>query len=442
MIAMLHDWAVWLHSDPPWFGSIPAEVLPLVLRDSGVICSPYYVAEGPGVWVEGTDKERVRASAAIRSRPGKLYSLWKRVVEVGGVASIYRLVERTKVRHEPDVIFSLVEFLERVGDVLGVEKSTTPMDPVEFHKYVLKVLRSWSSEMGAIRDAYIDKLLEVLEGRDWSQATMQDLEAELRALMDWVPKEVYTSSVHMIGTGEKISWDLAVFTRSGLIRLYELGLDTSFNLQDTKAIERLSSWSFRQIPVSYVRMSQRLSQTLQRMLISGLASGEHYTKVTEAIAKQVPEIVTRQQVHFLNVTAQNALARARTQAQLLTYRDARVSVIRLAAVMDERTTPQCSFLNNQIIGVNGPLQYMESALQRDEDPREAFPWIASKKDAQTGNVYLEFSKGGTVYRFAESDATGKMQYKDGWSLEKLVPYGVGLPPYHALCRSTTYIDYV
>lgn len=436
----MSEWAVLLRGKQPWFGEVPPEVLPLVIRENGERCAAQYVAEGPGVWVEGSDLSQVKLDTAVKARPGKEYRVWCQVLTVGDAAKIYRLVERTKIRQEPDTIFTLVEFLEVLGESLGIEKAETPMDPVEFHKYVVKTLRGWAPEMRTIGEAYVDKYIETLESQDWSKYTEKEIEEELGKLSHWVPKEVLSSSVRMIGTGGKVSWDLSVSTRAGVVKVGNLDLDTSFNLKETKTIDRLSAWSYKQIPVSYVRMSDRLSKTIQRMLITGLETGENYKKVTAEIAKQTPEIVTRQQMHFLNVTAQSALGRARTQAQLLTYRDAQISVIRLAAVMDERTTPQCSFLNNQIIGVEGPLNYMESAVQKDEDPRNAFPWITARTDKASGQQTLEFTQDGKTHTFAETDSKGTMKYREGWNLDKLVPYGVGMPPYHALCRSTTYMD--
>ncbi|MDO8945368.1 MAG: hypothetical protein Q7U75_19455 [Desulfobacterales bacterium] len=384
--------------------------------------------------------EEVRTAAAVKARAGLEYRLWVRVIEVGTDAKVYRLVERTRIPQEQDAIFNLIEFLEVLGESLGVDKAESPMDPVEFHKYVIKTLRGWAPEMKAIGDVYADKYIEMLEKEDWSKMTEKEIEAEVSKLAAWVPIEVTHATARMTSTGSRYSWQMSLATREGVINTANMDLETSFNLKETRAIERLSTWSYKQIPVSYVRMSERLSKTIQRELIKGLETGEHYKKVTAEIARKTPEIVTRQQMNFLNVTAQSALGRARSQAQLLTYRDAQVTVIRLAAVMDEATTPQCSFLNNQIIGVEPTLNYMENAVAKDEDPRNAFPWIEARKDRSTGQEFLEFTQDGKTQRFAEKAPGGEMKYREGWNLEKLIPYGVGMPPYHAFCRSTTYLD--
>ena len=436
----MSDWAVYLSAPRPWFGEVPVEVLPLVMRESGVRSPVVYLVEGPGVWAEDGDVEVVRQVALRKARVGSPCRIWRRVIEVDGGVKIYRLVERVKIQTDPDMIFNLIEFLEVLGESLGVSKAETPMDPVEFHKYVVKTLRGWAPEVKAIGAAYVDEYIDMLEKEDWSKKTEAEIEKEFQKLAEWVPIEVVNSAAKMVASGSKTSWDLSLATREGTIKVNNLELDTSFNLKETQAIDRLSKWSYKQIPVSYVKMSERLSRTIQQELIKGLETGEHYRKVTAEIVKKTPEIVTRQQVNFLNVTAQNALGRARSQAQLMTYRDAQVTVIRLSAVMDERTTPQCSFLNNQIIGVEPTLNYMEKAVSRDEDPRNAFPWIVARKDRKTGKEFLEFTQDGKTHRFAETDKRGEMKYREGWNIDKLVPYGVGMPPYHALCRSTTYLD--
>lgn len=436
----MSEWAVHLSTPRVWFGEVPVEVLPLILREEGVRCSPKYLVEGSGVWREAKERAEVQELAEKKAKAGISCNVWRKVIEVGHGVRVYRLEERVKVRTEPDMIFNLIEFLEVLGESLGVEKAETPMDPVEFHKYVVKTLRGWAPDMKAIGAAYVDEYVEMLEREDWSRKTNDEIEAEVSKLASWVPIEVVNSTARMMSSGAKYSYELSLATREGVINLNKLEMNTAFNLKETRAIDRLSKWSYRQIPVSYVKMSERLSKTIQQELIKGLESGVHYRNVTKEIIKRTPEIVTRQQINFLNVTAQGALARARSQAQLLTYRDAQVTVIRLAAVMDERTTPQCSFLNNQIIGVEPTLNYMENAVQKDEDPRNAFPWITARKDRKTGTEFLEFTQDGKTHRFAETDKRGEMKYREGWNIDKLIPYGVGMPPYHALCRSTTYLD--
>lgn len=436
----MSDWAVHLSAPRVWFGEVPVEVLPLVLRESGVRCSPKYLVEGPGVWREAGERGEVQELAERKARTGVSCNVWRKVIEVGTEIRVYRLEERVKVRTEPDMIFSLIEFLEVLGESLGVTKAETPMDPVEFHKYVVKTLRGWAPEMKAVGGAYVDEYVDMIEREDWSKKTEKEIDEEFSKLATWVPIEVLSSTARMMSSGAKYAYELSLATREGVINLNKLELDTSFNLKETRAIDRLSKWSYKQIPVSYVKMSERLSKTIQQELIKGLESGVHYRTVTKEIIAKTPEIVTRQQINFLNVTAQGALARARSQAQLLTYRDAQVTVVRLAAVMDERTTPQCSFLNNQIIGVEPTLNYMEQAVAKDTDPRNSFPWITARKDKKNGSEFLEFTQDGKTHRFAETDKTGTMKYREGWNLDKLIPFGVGMPPYHALCRSTTYLD--
>jgi hypothetical protein len=423
-----------------WFGQVPVEVLGMVVRTDAIPQTVPFVAEVAGSFSYHRDETEALKAAGDRAQGCDTFRVWQRVLSVGDQAHVYRLVHARDVEADSDYLFSLLETLEILGEELGIEKTSDPMDPVEFHRFAVRLLRSWAPEIKTISGAYTSQYIRELEAEDWSDMTEKQIEERFDEIGKAVPSAVYAVTPAFIKDGSRFSYEIAIETRSGMVKASGMEVDNSFNLRDTKAINSLSKWSYKQIPTSYPGISEKISKTLQKELVKGLQSGLNFREVVKDVIKQVPIVATKRQVHNLNVTAQSAIARARSHSQLLTYRDARVTVIRAAAVMDDRTTPQCSFLNNQIIQVEPMLQHYNTSVANDEDPRQAFPWVANKRDKTTGDEWLEVTVGGQTERFAEKTAGGDMSWAKGYDMAVLASYGVGMPPYHALCRTTTYMD--
>jgi hypothetical protein len=83
--------------------------------------------------------------------------------------------------------------------------------------------------------------------------------------------------------------------------------------------------------------------------------------------------------------------------------------------------------------------YMDKAIKDDTEPKEAFPWVTQTRDKASGDETLYYTEKNKKVAFAESKAGGTMEYKPGFDMRMLEGKGV-FPPYHALCRSTTYYD--
>jgi hypothetical protein len=76
--------------------------------------------------------------------------------------------------------------------------------------------------------------------------------------------------------------------------------------------------------------------------------------------------------------------------------------------------------------------------------KQELPWVRERLDADTGRAILYVSRGGQETRLAEvlrsaadtRDDVG--EFRSLASDRQLAEVGVGFPPYHGLCRTTTF----
>nr|WP_237078802.1 hypothetical protein [Myxococcus xanthus] len=119
------------------------------------------------------------------------------------------------------------------------------------------------------------------------------------------------------------------------------------------------------------------------------------------------------------------------------YAEAGVRRYRIEAVLDEATTQVCRFLHGKAFSVGEALQRFErlESLSQPEDLKQELPG--------GGRALLYVNRGGQETRLAEvlRSAVGTRddvgEFRSLVSDRQLAEVGVGFPPYHGLCRTTT-----
>ena len=111
--------------------------------------------------------------------------------------------------------------------------------------------------------------------------------------------------------------------------------------------------------------------------------------------------------------------------------------------MDEQTTPTCRFLHGKTFSVGTAVRRFQvvEALERPDDIKAVLPWVRHATDAESGRGVLYVRRGEARVPIAEitrasrakDDAGAFRSRLDDTGLSEL---GLGLPPYHGLCRST------
>ena len=106
--------------------------------------------------------------------------------------------------------------------------------------------------------------------------------------------------------------------------------------------------------------------------------------------------------------AGTVLSRSRNFGCVAGYEEAGVATYEILAVMDERTSPICRYMNGKVFTVKDAANLRDTILnsKRPDDVRKNHPWL-------------------------------RLDQVQGLSDDELVKMGQALPPYHFFCRTTT-----
>jgi hypothetical protein len=127
------------------------------------------------------------------------------------------------------------------------------------------------------------------------------------------------------------------------------------------------------------------------------------------------------------------------------YAEAGIRQYRIEAVLDEQTTNICRYLHGKTFSVADALRRFDR-IEQLEDPeaiKQAMPWVREAQDRETGRtrLYVDGGRGRTdlaeVARSAMGTRDDRGDFRALASDSALNEVGIGFPPYHGLCRSTT-----
>jgi hypothetical protein len=258
-------------------------------------------------------------------------------------------------------------------------------------KALIKAISSLSSLTGPIT---LDELNNIQE--DVSRAMGADFEALV--------------SDDILSTTE------AVY-KIGFFQVLPSGASIMFGLPDIDAIRTLDS-NARFWIKSY--FDDNMQEAFRAQLNDYFLGG--YTRA---------ELATLMRVHFADMTSQkdsywdlladHTATKIREIGRLAGYKQAGVSVVRVKARLDERTTEFCRRVHGHVISIealeNHVANYLNACKTNDKDAIKAsWPWW-SDKDAKR-----KLTSAGAINR----------QIKNGT---------IGLPPYHARCRTITVAEF-
>jgi SPP1 gp7 family putative phage head morphogenesis protein len=130
---------------------------------------------------------------------------------------------------------------------------------------------------------------------------------------------------------------------------------------------------------------------------------------------------------YWQTVATNALAQARTYANLATMHAQGVSHYTFVAVLDERTTTICRSLAGKTWAVSPSLDRMERAISATElaELERSLPFVRDVPGAD-----------GETIGFAFGPADNPTHFNAETDLAQLAAMGVNIPPLHFYCRST------
>lgn len=212
---------------------------------------------------------------------------------------------------------------------------------------------------------------------------------------------------------------------------------------DTTSVEKLNKDVMYWVSTANGRQFEpEVAKVTQDVMSQGLGFRETEDEMNSKLASTYADKSDAYWYLMGNVGVQ----RARSFAKLSAFEDAGVTEYEIMAVLDNRTTPQCRYMDGRIYKVTDGQAIRDNAesSSNPEQVRQSYPWIRfSSSQAKQGLDALYVDKpGGRMYlpqstmnpKNLTSPVKGPLNSNEELVLASTVP----LPPYHGNCR-TTYV---
>lgn len=337
----------------------------------------------------------------------------------------------------------------RLGVPVG--KALDPTDPDDYVQIVMRLSRSLSRATRETEAEILRKALDTLDV-DWANLSSRQRDLIISAAWEGLATVPIVAATSLDKAFERVGAQVVRGSRRAVSSGLGAEISTSLSLRDQRIIRHLVGSQTLYITDEYKRRrvasSQKARDIVSRALNDGISRSEIADELKRALG---PTQGLRASKHYWNVIAGAFTNRARVYGHLSSFADAGVDHYLIDAVLDERTTEQCRFLHGKRFSVSrGLAQYDEAAqLENPEEIKDLMPWprVRNLPDGEEGEkeIFIRRLDGSetqlaivTRSGFGKIDDVGS--HRDAKSSSELEALGVGLPPYHGLCRTTVVAD--
>ena len=228
-------------------------------------------------------------------------------------------------------------------------------------------------------------------------------------------------------------------TRTHSRQVQELAIGARFNALDQRVARHIVKAQGLFVRDEYGRLLDVFGREARRVVASGLERGLGRVDIAGELEAAARTALIDRAPFYWEVVASAFVGQGRSFAQVSSYAEAGVHRYRIEAVLDERTTHICRYLHGKTFAVDEALRKFEQ-VERLEDPeaiKQALPWVGERRE---GNR-LVLTGAGTAIAEVTRSAMGTRddvgEFRPRLTEDRLGDAGIGFPPFHGLCRSTT-----
>ena len=223
------------------------------------------------------------------------------------------------------------------------------------------------------------------------------------------------------------------------IRREGLSIGVGFSALDNRVKRFMTRSHVLFVRDEYGKRLESFGKMAREAVARGMAAGLGRDDTAELLAQAAEQAMLRRHGRYWEILAGSFVGRGRSYAQVSAYAEAGITRYRIEAVLDERTSNVCRFLHGRTFTVGDALRSFEEAerLKNPEEIKDLNPWVRVNGSA----LYL--MRGGTrivvgeVVRSGEGKWDNTGEFATQRSSAALSALGLGFPPYHGLCRTTT-----
>ncbi|MFI5297482.1 MAG: head morphogenesis protein [Polyangiales bacterium] len=324
-----------------------------------------------------------------------------------------------------------------------IEKAMSVATPHAFDAAVARLageLRraSSASDVEAMRAAV--GVLDI----DWRAATAQQRSAVVRAALAAAGRATAAVPTRIEASLGPAATAVVRAARGDARRDQRLAIAADFNAIDHRAIAYLRRANTALVTDAYGRRLEAFGDRARGIVARGLEQGLARDDIAADLASAADRALVSNLRSYWDVVAASFIGEARSFSQMSSYAEAGIERYVISAVLDEVTTDACRFLDGKVLRTADALGTFER-LEASDDPlaiKRERPWVRERQSGD-GVRELVVTRGSTATTLAAVERSGVGARDDRGAFTRtvdardLAPAGIGLPPYHGLCRSST-----
>ncbi len=240
--------------------------------------------------------------------------------------------------------------------------------------------------------------------------------------------------------------DVVSATRSDA-RRRGLAIAADFNAVDRRAVAYAVRANSLFVRDEYGRRLDAFGAEAKGLVAAGLEGGLGRDEIASDLARAANAAMVQRSASYWDIIAASFVGESRSLSQISSYAEAGIERFVLSAVLDEHTTDTCRFLDGKVIQTSDAL-HMLDRMESSEDPsaiKQIRPWVRERL-GDGGKRTLVVDRDGErgVLAVVERSGVGtrddRGEFSHTLSGRDLAPAGIGFPPFHGLCRTTTLPD--
>jgi hypothetical protein len=228
-------------------------------------------------------------------------------------------------------------------------------------------------------------------------------------------------------------------TRTHSRQVQELAIGARFNALDQRVAQHIVNAQGLFVRDEYGRRLDVFGREARRVVASGLERGLGRIDIAGELEAAARAALIDRAPFYWEVVASAFVGQGRSFAQVSSYAEAGVQRYRIEAVLDERTTHVCRFLHGKTFAVADALRKFEQAerLEQPEEIKRLMPWVRERVEGDRLTLHGGGVSIADVTRSALGSRDDAGEFRPRVSDDRLGDLGLGFPPFHGLCRSTT-----
>ncbi len=315
------------------------------------------------------------------------------------------------------------------------------LTPKGFDKWVERYAKRVFKTARPADQRAIRKMLAQFRGANWASLTPKQTEK----LINRGVKKLALSAVDTVAISKTVALSMEEAIKQTMKNGNKLhGVQAVFDAADERVVRQVRRSQSHFIRDAYGRRQVGMSNDARKIVSQGVRAGFDSVTIGKILGqKMLAQGLIRAESYWSTVSSIYA-ARSRQYGLFRSYDEAGIEKVRFVSVLDERTTEQCNFMDGKILNTGQTLQRFRDVAD-NPDPEavvDSQPFLQLGK-SKTGKEILYYKRGekrvvvADVRRAARGTKNGSGSYKQRVSDSKLADAGIGAPPLHGRCRSTT-----